>query len=322
MVTNGRSLITDTSTWESVNQVVSSDVPLETIRQIDDLVTHISSEVSKRRERLNGAVDLGLNCAGPSGEYRTFGFSLASAQGAIQASKRGVKAPIIVELGSGTGVNGIAALIANPTATYVGYELSTQSCSFSRKLIASYGLNDRAKIIQANFLDSDFRQIPRADVVINENIHQMLYIEPQIAAANKILPKTHTATVFVPHKIAVTVTHWDTSAMKKTHFNIGDILLNRRHRGTILTRATLSAEQLPHEASIYCSTLPADYQGNLMFNPDEDIGQLPMSSSVFRNTTAKATEYRVLVRTPVENFMHPLCHRAFTCMPDRFDYEL
>jgi len=105
--------------------------------------------------------------------------------------------PLVVELGSGSGLNAVAVCYADSGARYVGYEECNVNVEFARARLKHYGLEDRAEIREKNFL-IDNLDISDIDIVINENLNPDFVSEPQFRAANLILPYTHRNTLFVP----------------------------------------------------------------------------------------------------------------------------
>lgn len=105
----------------------------------------------------------------------------------------------VVEVGLGTGINAVAALLAGAGIVY-GYEKDEEAIDFARGLAAHYGVLDKLVIVEGDYLSADLSGI-RADVIVNENLSQFMRYEPQLAAANKFLQASHEYTRYVPLKV-------------------------------------------------------------------------------------------------------------------------
>lgn len=128
---------------------------------------------------------------------RNYFMALMTANAVKAYNKDNLKSPTIVEMGLGSGLNAIAALLADPNAKVIGYEYDAEAIKFLENLDIPRYIKDRIEIRNESFLKADMTDI-KADIVINENIEPSLSREPLFQAANKILPHTHEKTLFVP----------------------------------------------------------------------------------------------------------------------------
>lgn len=140
---------------------------------------------------------IGLTCASVSAMERSYMFSLMTADSVIQARKKHDGPVTMVELGMGSGINCIAALLAEPDTRIIAYENNDPAINFAKILFDLYGVSARVEIRHEDFLKTNMKGIT-ADVVVNENIDSMLIGGPQLEASQAIFPHTHRGTLFVP----------------------------------------------------------------------------------------------------------------------------
>ncbi len=143
---------------------------------------------------------MGTECA--LSEMRNYMMAVLTANAVIEARNRLERAVTVAELGVGSGLNAVAAFLADPDTKYIGWEKDAASIDFANRLLQSYGFDGKAVINKRNFLHADYSGID-ADVVINENLSPMLLEEPQLEASQAILLSTHDKTVFVPGGVDV-----------------------------------------------------------------------------------------------------------------------
>lgn len=165
--------------------------------------------VSSRAEKYLGSLEAaevdafhsyGILCA--TSPERNFLIALLTAN-AVKTAREKLRRPAnVAELGMGSGINCIAALLADGYANVIGYEIDPATIAFAEAIIKDYGMAGRVDIRRQSFLEPNLNGT-RLDVVVNENFSTTLTMEPLFEAANAILPHTHNGTLFVPHSIDI-----------------------------------------------------------------------------------------------------------------------
>ena len=182
----------------------------EELEKYAQLVLRIAQERNDYvGDDLESMCSLGLSCASPLGMPRSYLLSLMTAA-ATRNTRHRISRPLtIVELGAGSGINAISALIASPDSKVIAYENNKKAAGFMRRVSEIYRVEDSLEIHEEDFLTADFSP-HSADVVINENLNVLLLQEPQLQVGQRILPYTHRDTAFVPRGVYLTLSDFRT----------------------------------------------------------------------------------------------------------------
>jgi predicted RNA methylase len=130
---------------------------------------------------------------------RNYLFALLTGNAVRYLAKKGVKKPVIVEMGMGSGLNGAAAFLMNDRCKYIGVERDDDCIIFAAGEFVALGMECNVEIIKADYSSVVLKK--KADIVINENLSPNFVEEPQIIASNKVLKNVHKHTVFVPSSV-------------------------------------------------------------------------------------------------------------------------
>ncbi len=167
---------------------------------------------------------LGLDCGSLRGSLRSYAFALMTHDAVLQVREKTDKRIVVVELGTGSGTNAVAALKADPHLSYVGFEKDELTHEYAKSHTKLYDPQNRAQIVKGDFLSSPLEKIVggKADIIINENIGPFLLThEPQLEAAKMGLTIAHKETLFIPSAVNFLLR----ANNRQTH-NLGQIKFN------------------------------------------------------------------------------------------------
>lgn len=167
---------------------------------------------------------LGVCVAGSP--YRNFLMTLLTGNAVKAFYKKNGKHPVLMDLGCGSGINLIAALLIDPDAQVSGIDIDPLALSFANRLIAKNCLSGRIKLVLGDFCDSYLSDKP-IDIVVNENLASKLSSEPLIEAANAAAAYTHHGTLHVPAALDVYIVDKSMADLVNTRFYCGRIDLTK-----------------------------------------------------------------------------------------------
>lgn len=145
----------------------------------------------------------GLSCIEASGSIfdpmiaRCEVMTLLAVDAVLESRRRNPgKRLTILELGSGTGILTIAALLADPNATAIAVESCSSSVAMMRDALNDYGLSKHVEIINTNY--AALKLDRKVDVVISENMNVLFHNEDQFESMLIAKRCAHEKTVFAP----------------------------------------------------------------------------------------------------------------------------
>jgi predicted RNA methylase len=213
---------------------------------------------------------------------RNFLLSLMTANAVKTFHKKEGRSPVVGELGLGSGINAVAALLVDDDARVIGYEIDPVTISFAESIIELYGMTGKVEIRRQSFLEPGLDGT-KLDVVVNENYSTILTREPIFEAANAIHPYTHDGTLFVPHSLDVFVEGPFNVDGGNTIY-LGKADLSRENESpVVLTRDLEAGEVTSINPTIKMRYHLIDFRGEKILKPD--IPYLELASGPILLTT-------------------------------------
>ena len=250
-------LLGDMCSFESIASKLTESEKVE----LFDLSVVVASQADRyyRALRLSPSI-IGISCARSSYE-RNYIISLMTANAVKAFKKREGRDPVVVELGMGSGLNCVAALLANEGSRVIGFEIDKEAADFAMNLFRQYGVSDRVEVRLEDFLQANMGGIT-ADIVVNENIGPDLVYEPLIPAANKIRPYTHEGTLFVPGGVDIYLEGPFGEGFEKSKVYMGRVLFSEQTPNPIVLRHVLRPGKIPSGHFVFGYGLEIlDYKG-------------------------------------------------------------
>ena len=251
-------LLGDMCSFESIASELTESEKVE----LFNLSVVVASQADRyyRALRLSPSSSLGISCAKSSYE-RNYIVSLMTANAVKAFKKREGRDPVVVELGMGSGLNCVAALLVNEGSRVIGFEIDKKTADFAENLLRQYGVSDRVEVRLEDFLQANMDGIT-ADIVVNENIGPDLVYEPLIPAANKIRPYTHEGTLFVPGGVDIYLEGPFGEGFEKSKVYMRRVLFSEQAPNPIVLRHVLRPGKIPSGHFVFGYGLEIlDYKG-------------------------------------------------------------
>ncbi|HLC65145.1 MAG TPA: methyltransferase domain-containing protein [Candidatus Nanoarchaeia archaeon] len=251
---------------------ISSNLSQRDIESLVDLSYYAHCQALKycaMHSGLSDPVHLGIVVA--SSYERNLLLSILTANAVVESKKILGRGPVVLELGMGSGINCVAALLADEKAEVIGIEKDEETIKFAEQLFKRYGVKDRIKIVHGDFLATDIGK--SVDIVVNENLSTDLINEPLFPACNAALPYAHSKTLFVPGGVEIYASgFWNGSDV-----NLSQISFSNPPRSPI----ALKFEFQSNGEGVKCIEFPTrllDYKGDIALKgPISKLNFAPMT---------------------------------------------
>jgi predicted RNA methylase len=231
---------------------------------------------------------LGVNVA--QSIVRNYLMSLLTGNAVKYSQKIGLKNPVVIEMGMGSGLNGVAALTINKNSYYLGVDNEDLCIDFACRMFTKYKLENNVEIIKGDYSNVKFDR--KADLVINENFGPNLVEEAAVIASNAVLPYTHNNTICVPGAV-----------------NIFGIFNNRR---TDFVKIKFN-EKIPLNIS-FSKILPTNK--SISFQPGCDLYDFQGKIAVSQKSSEDYISYLPLIGEPI-----PVRHKNKKPLKISFDFK-
>jgi SAM-dependent methyltransferase len=279
---------------EEIRNYLRKEIPENMQHELDDLLIRIDESddlLLMAIDKYFSPMPLGMTVA--ESKDRNFLFTYMTANAVLEQKKMGNQSRV-VELGAGTGLNCLAALIAGADSV-LGIEKDEKTFDYATKLRKTFpDLMGKYNLVRGDFLKYDFSE-NKFDVVVNENLSFCLCSEPQLAAAIAVSKNIEDTTILVPDKIQFKVKNGEQSGELKP------IKFDGKY-GNSLERSVFT-EIGPHNLTLKLGVEAKllDYNGKTVVDYGQHIPKLPLGKLDIVYYTQRPGECEIGLRWDPKN---------------------